>query len=124
MRFSPSGNFKNISKGLDESLNSGTKKILSSLQVTADNAENISKQMVDVMSMINSDNSSLTKFIQDSSILQNLEQIMVNLKNGSKGFDENMNAARESFFLKRYFVRKEKDAQKAKNDSLKVKSKD
>jgi phospholipid/cholesterol/gamma-HCH transport system substrate-binding protein len=117
-------NLKNISKELDENLNSGTKKFLSSLQVTADNAENISKQMAEIMSKINSDNSTLTKFIQDSSILQNLEQTMVNLKNGSRGFDENMNAARESFFLKRYFDRKQKEALKAKNDSIKGISKD
>jgi phospholipid/cholesterol/gamma-HCH transport system substrate-binding protein len=39
---------------------------------------------------------------------------MVNLKNSSKGLDENMNAAKENFLLKGYFKRKEKAAEKTK----------
>jgi phospholipid/cholesterol/gamma-HCH transport system substrate-binding protein len=117
-------NLKNSSKGLDENMNTATKKFLASLQVTADNAESISKQMVEIMAKINSSNGTLNRFLQDTSILQNLEQTMVNLKNGSKGFDEDMAAARESFLLKGYFEKKQKEAEKAKEDSTKIKAAD
>jgi phospholipid/cholesterol/gamma-HCH transport system substrate-binding protein len=115
-------NLKNSSKGLDEDINTETKNFLARLQLTTMNAEIITKQLADIMTKINSSNGTINRLIQDSSILQNLQQTMLNLKNGSRGFDENMNAARESFFLKGYFGRKEKEAEKAREDSTKKKA--
>jgi phospholipid/cholesterol/gamma-HCH transport system substrate-binding protein len=71
------------------------------------------------MLKVNGGNSSLSRFLEDSSLIQNPDQTLVNLKNGSKGPDENMIAAKESFLLKEYFRRKAKEAEKAKTDSVK-----
>jgi phospholipid/cholesterol/gamma-HCH transport system substrate-binding protein len=112
-------NLKNTSIGLEEDMIVARKNFLASLDITASNAEIISKQFAELMLKVNSGNGSLSRFLEDSSIIQNLDQTLVNLKNGSKGLDDNMNAVKESFLLKGYFRRKAKEAEKAKNDSLK-----
>jgi phospholipid/cholesterol/gamma-HCH transport system substrate-binding protein len=88
--------------------------IMASLKVTADNAAVISYQLAEIMIKVNSGTGTLGRLIRDSTIAGNLNQTMVNLKNSSKGLDENMNAAKENFLLKGYFNRKEKAAQKKK----------
>ena len=47
---------------------------------------------------------------------------MVNLKKSSKGLNENMNAAKENFLFKGYFKRKEKAAEKMKDDTAEKKA--
>jgi phospholipid/cholesterol/gamma-HCH transport system substrate-binding protein len=88
--------------------------IMASLKVTADNAAVISYQLAEIMIKVNSGTGTLGRLIRDSTIAGNLNQTMVNLKNSSKGLDENMNAAKENFLLKGYFNRKEKAAVKKK----------
>ena len=56
----------------------------------------------------------LGRLIQDTTIAQNLNKTMINLRKSSKGLDENMNAAKENFLLKGYFNRKERAAEKKK----------
>ena len=98
-----------------------TDAIMASLQVTAGNAEIISQQLAEIMFNINSGNGTLGRLIQDSTIAENFNQTMLNLKKSSKGLNENMNAAKENFLLKGYFKRKEKAAQEKKEDAAKIK---
>ena len=86
--------------------------LMTSLEVTAGNIEIISYELADIMININNSNGILGKLIQDSTFADNLDQTMVNLKNSSKGLDENMNAVKDNFLLKGYFKRKEKAAEK------------
>ena len=66
---------------------------------------------------INSGNGTLGRLIKDSTIAENINQTVNNLKKSSKGLDENMNAAKENFLFKGYYKRKEKEAEKIKVDS-------
>jgi len=91
--------------------------IMASLQVTADNAAIVSLQLAEIMTKVNSGNGTLGRFIQDSTIAENINQTIVNLKKSSKGLDENMHAAKENFLFRGYFKRKEKAAEKIKADS-------
>ena len=86
--------------------------IMGSLKVTADNAAIISYQLAEIMIKVNSGKGTLGRLIKDSTIAGNLNQTMINLKNSSKGLDENMNAAKENFLLKGYFNRKARAAVK------------
>jgi phospholipid/cholesterol/gamma-HCH transport system substrate-binding protein len=95
-----------------------TDAIMASLQVTADNAAVISYQLAEIMIKINSGNGTLGRLIQDSTIAENLNQTIVNLKKSSKGLDENMNAAKENFLLKGYFNRKARAAEKMEKDTI------
>ena len=91
--------------------------IMASLQVTADNAAIVSLQLAEIMTKVNSGNGTLGRFIQDSTIAENINQTIVNLKKSSKGLDENMHAAKENFLFRGYYKRKEKAAEKIKADS-------
>ncbi|MEI6059060.1 MAG: MlaD family protein [Bacteroidota bacterium] len=101
-----------------------TDAIMASLQVSASNAEIITQQLAYIMIKINSGKGTLGKLIQDSTIAGNLNQTIVNLKQSSKGLDENMNAAKHSILFKGYFNRKAKAAEKKKDDSNQKKTED
>lgn len=88
-----------------------TDAIISSLQVTAGNAEVISYQLADIMTKINGGEGTLGRLIQDTTIAENLNQTIVNLKKSSKGLNENMNAAKHNFLFRGYFKKKEKAAE-------------
>jgi phospholipid/cholesterol/gamma-HCH transport system substrate-binding protein len=96
--------------------------IMASLQVTADNAAIVSLQLAEIMTKVNSGNGTLGRFIQDSTIAENINQTIMNLKKSSKGLDENMNAAKENFLFRGYYKRKEKAAEKVKIDSAEKKA--
>jgi phospholipid/cholesterol/gamma-HCH transport system substrate-binding protein len=96
--------------------------IMASLQVTADNAAIVSFQLAQIMTKVNSGSGTLGRFIQDSTIAENINQTIVNLKKSSKGLNENMNAAKENFLFRGYYKRKEKAAEKIKVDSAKQKT--
>ena len=99
-----------------------TDAIMNSLQVTAVNAEIISGQLAEIMTKINGGNGTLGRLIQDSTIAENINQTIVNLKKSSKGLDENMNAAKDNFLFKGYFKKKakEKEAKKEADKEKKV----
>jgi phospholipid/cholesterol/gamma-HCH transport system substrate-binding protein len=95
--------------------------IMASLQVTADNAAIVSYQLAEIMIKVNSGSGTLGRFIQDSTIAENINQTIVNLKKSSKGLDENMNAAKENFLFRGYYKRKVRAAEKIKVDSAEKK---
>ena len=92
--------------------------IMASLQVTADNAAVVSDQLAEIMIKINSGNGTLGRLIQDSTIANNINQTIVNLRKSSRGLNENMNAAKDNFLLRGYYRKQERAAVKAKNDSI------
>jgi phospholipid/cholesterol/gamma-HCH transport system substrate-binding protein len=96
-----------------------TDAIITSLAVTAVNFEIISKQLAEIMIKINSGNGTLGRLIQDSTIAENINKTIINLRQSSKGLDENMNAAKSNFLLKGYFNKKTRQAAKEKQDSIK-----
>jgi phospholipid/cholesterol/gamma-HCH transport system substrate-binding protein len=89
-----------------------TDAIMESLKITADNAAIISFQLAEIMMNINNGEGTLGRLIQDTTIAENIDRTIINLRQSSKGLDENMNAAKENFLLKGYFNRKEKAAAK------------
>ncbi len=89
-----------------------TDAIIASLRVTSGNAEIITQQLAEIMTKVNSGNGTIGRLIQDSTIAENLNQTMKNLKRSSKGLDENMEAAKHNFLLRGFFKKKEKAAEK------------
>ncbi len=88
-----------------------TDAIIASLKVTAGNVEIITQQLTEVMFKINSGSGTLGKLIQDTTIAENLNQTIVNIKKSSKGLDENMEAAKHNILLRGYFKKKQKAAE-------------
>jgi phospholipid/cholesterol/gamma-HCH transport system substrate-binding protein len=101
-----------------------TDAIMASLQVTANNAAIISDQLAEIMIQVNSGKGTLGRLIQDSTIAENINQTIVNLKKSTKGLDENMEAAKHNFLLKGYFNKKEKAAVKKKEEAAEKKADD
>ncbi len=99
-----------------------TDAIMASLKITAGNVEIISGQMAEVMFKINHGNGTLGRLIEDSTIAENINQTIVNLKTSTKGLDENMKAASNNFLLKGYFTKKDKEAAKLKKEAEKTKA--
>lgn len=97
-----------------------TDAIIISLAVTAVNFEIISKQLAEIMTNINQGNGTLGRLIQDSTIAENINKTIINLRKSSKGLDENMNAAKSNFLLKGYFNKKARQAAKDKQDSIQI----
>ena len=99
-----------------------TDAIMASLQVSAANAEIITYQLAEVMIKINGGQGTLGRLIQDTTIAENLNQTIVNLKTSSKGLDENMKAVKHNFLLKGYFKKKAKAAEEKKTDAANQKT--
>lgn len=91
-----------------------TDAIMASLQITAGNAEVISQQLAEIMIKINGGQGTLGKLIGDTSIAQNLDKTILNLRKSSKGLNENMEAAQENILLRGFFNRKQRAAEKTK----------
>jgi phospholipid/cholesterol/gamma-HCH transport system substrate-binding protein len=94
-----------------------TDAIMASILVTAYNAEIITQQLAEIMIKVNTGNGTLGRLIQDSTIAENLNQTIVNLKTSSKGLDENMKAAKHNILFRGYFNKKKKAAEEKKDDA-------
>jgi phospholipid/cholesterol/gamma-HCH transport system substrate-binding protein len=101
-----------------------TDAIVASLALTAGNAVIITDQLAEIMIKINSGSGTLGRLIQDSTIAENLNQTILNLKSSTRGLDENMEAAQHNILLRGYFKKKEKAAIKKEEDILKEKEAD
>lgn len=91
-----------------------TDAIIANMQVVITNTAIITNEMAEIMTKINSGNGPLGRLIYDSTIAENINLTLVNLKKSSKGLNENMNAAKDNFLLKGYFKRKAKASQNKK----------
>ena len=89
-----------------------TDAIMSSLKVTAENAEIITQELAEIMTKINNGDGTLGRLIQDTTIARNIDQTIINLKKSSKGLDENMQAVKHNFLLKCFFNKKARAAEK------------
>lgn len=95
--------------------------ILIKIKVTADNAAIISDQLAEVLLKVNSGNGTIGRLLQDTTIAENINETIINLKRSTKGLDENMEAAKHNILLKGYFKDKEREAEKKKKEDSKKK---
>lgn len=98
-----------------------TDAIMASLKVTADNSAVVSKQVLDITTKINTGSGTLSRIINDESMSRNVKQTIANLKKGSQGFSENMEAAKDSFLLRGSYKRKAKEDQKVLDEAVEKK---
>lgn len=109
-------NFKNSSNRFGEIMEvtkADISDILASILISTNNVETTTQQLEEVMVSINSGQGTIGRFISDTTTSNNIDQTIINLKNSSKGLDENMEALKHNIFFRRYF------RQKAKEDEIK-----
>lgn len=105
--------------------------ILLKIKVTADNAAFITDDLSIIMQNIREGKGTLGKLIMDSTLAQNLDGAIVNIKQGAGGFKKNMDAAGNNVLLRGLFKKKnkggdkdtEKDIEKEKEKELKKEKK-
>jgi phospholipid/cholesterol/gamma-HCH transport system substrate-binding protein len=105
-------NIKQITQGVDEAvfeIRTELSKIMSSVQVTTGNVEVITKQFEEIMVNINTGNGTLTMLIKDSATAESVGSIIKNLNKSTATLDEVLLAVKNSFLLKGYFKKKEKN---------------
>ncbi|AXP79331.1 mce related protein [Mariniflexile rhizosphaerae] len=93
--------------------------ILSSIKVSAENAEVITDELAIMLIGINEGEGTLGKLLNDEGVAKDLEKTMENLRQGSKGLEENMEAAKNNFLLRGYFKKKEREKEKAREQAEK-----
>lgn len=86
--------------------------ILSSVKVTAENAEIITDELAYLLNSINNGEGTIGKLMNDKGMAADLDKTMTNLRKSSKGLEENMEAAKSNFLLRGYFKKKEKEKEK------------
>jgi len=93
-----------------------TEQILAGLKASADNAAIITQQLAEVAYKVNHGHGVISRLLGDSSMGNNLKTTMINLKKGSAGLNENMEAAKHNFLFKGYFKKKKKEEEKKKKE--------
>src|SRR5450432_599960 len=101
-----------------------TEQIMAGLKTSADNAAIITQQLAEVAYKVNHGRGIISRLLGDSSMGNNLNATMVNLKKGSAGLNENMEAAKHNFLLKGYFKKKKKEEDKKKKEAEEKKKQD
>ena len=98
----------------DTSLSSRVNQVVVKLEKFSDTAAVISGDISSIVEKLKKGEGSIGVLLSDTTFVHNLNKSMENLKDGSKGFDENMEALKHSWPLKKYFRKQEKAKQKTK----------
>ena len=98
--------------------------IMKSVSVSVDNAAIITDQLAEFSYKLNNGDGLLSKLLTDPKMGEKMDATMTNIQKGTKGFDENMEAAKENFLFKGYYKRKKKAEEKKKEDLAKKKEKE
>lgn len=93
--------------------------ILLKIKVTSDNAADITDDLSAIMGNIRDGKGTVGKLFMDSTFAENVDQTLVNIKQGAGGFKQNMNAASHNFFLRGFFKKKNKEKEKVKDKEKK-----
>jgi phospholipid/cholesterol/gamma-HCH transport system substrate-binding protein len=97
-------------------------EIVAKMKRIADNAEVITAGLADISTTISHGKGSLGRLLYNDDLAKNLEGTVTNIKQGTKGFSENMEALKGNFLLRGYYKRKERrklekeDARQAKEE--------
>ncbi|WP_291860127.1 MlaD family protein [Marinilabilia sp.] len=113
-------NFRKSSEGLDETIEVTKKNLfafMESLQKTAAKTEVASDQLGEIMMKINNGEGTIGMLVQDTSLVNNIDATVINLKESSIGLNENMEALKHNFLFRGYFRRKAKKEEKMRMEA-------
>ncbi len=114
------GNFRKSSEGLDETIEVTKENVfafMESLQKTAAKTEVASNQLGEIMTKINNGEGAIGMLIQDTTIVNNIDETILNLKESSIGLNENMEALKHNFLFRGYYRRQAKEDEKLRMET-------
>ncbi|MBF4508639.1 MCE family protein [Flavobacterium sp. JLP] len=91
--------------------------IMKSVKKSMDNVGVISEELAIFSHSMNNGNGALARLVRDDKMANSVSNTLSNLESGTKGFSENMEAAKSNFLFKGYFKKKEKEKEKAKEEA-------
>lgn len=94
--------------------------LMKSVKKSVDNAAVITDELAIFSHSMNNGNGALARLVRDDKMANSVSNTLNNLESGTKGFSENMEAAKSNFLLKGYFKKKEK-AKEKKQEEIKEK---
>jgi phospholipid/cholesterol/gamma-HCH transport system substrate-binding protein len=86
--------------------------ILKNLKTTIENAAIITEDFSVITRSISSGKGTVGKLFMDSTFARDIDQTVTNVKKGTQGFQENMEAAKSNILLRGFFRKKEKEQEK------------
>jgi phospholipid/cholesterol/gamma-HCH transport system substrate-binding protein len=92
-------------------------EILYNLKVTSSNAAYITDDLASIMNNIRSGKGTIGKLFMDTLFAKNIDQTLLNIRQGTGGFKKNMDAASHNILLRGFFKKKKED--KSKDDKKK-----
>lgn len=104
-------NFKKSSEGLDETIEVTKENVFAfmvGLQATVAKTEVASDQLGEIMMKINNGEGAIGMLIKDTTIVNNIDETIFQLKESSKGLNENMEALKHNFLFRGYFKKQAK----------------
>jgi phospholipid/cholesterol/gamma-HCH transport system substrate-binding protein len=93
---------------------SSMEEIMAQVKIVATNTAQITGDLSGIIGGIRQGKGTIGKLFVDTTFADNLDQTLVNVKNGAGGFSDNMDAVKNNFLFKGYFKKKEKEKQKAR----------
>ncbi len=93
--------------------------IMLKIQVTADNAALITRDLATVVNNVSSGKGTIGMLFMDPTFAKNLNETMESAKSAAEGLDENMEAAKSNFLLRGHFRKQEKAEEKEKKQEQK-----
>lgn len=88
--------------------------LMKSVKKSVDNVGVISGELAIFSHSMNNGNGALARLVKDDKMANSVSNTLNNLESGTKGFSDNMEAAKSNFLLRGYYKKKEK--QKAKKE--------
>ncbi|MBP4138667.1 MlaD family protein [Flavobacterium geliluteum] len=88
--------------------------IMKSVKKSVDNAGIITEELAIFSHSMNNGNGALARLVRDEGMANSVSKTLNNLESGTKGFSENMEAAKSNFLLKGYYKKKQKKAEEKK----------
>ncbi len=83
--------------------------IMKSVKKSVDNIGVISDELAIFSHSMNNGNGALARLVKDDKMANSVSNTLSNLESGTKGFSENMEAAKSNFLFRGYFKKKERE---------------
>lgn len=90
--------------------------LMKSVKKSVDNVGVISDELAIFSHSMNNGNGALARLVRDDKMANSVSNTLSNLETGTKGFSENMEAAKSNFLFRGYFKKKEKEKEKQKEE--------
>ena len=91
--------------------------IMKKMKVTADNSAKITTDLSVIVHNIRAGKGTVGKLFMDTSFAQDIDKTVSNVKKGSAELNQTIDAAQESFLLRKFFKKKKKKDTKEKGDT-------